>query len=714
MAVDGSFMGGDLVAGRGFGRSWERRAAALSAVLLLLVALVAAVPRAEADPGDMLTYSGTITAQDGSPLSGIIVRAEHELSNYPNPSSRVALGEATTDSSGNWSITFTQPERLARWDLDIIATDPDGDYVRERIEIEFPTDSLSSVAGLDAVLKTGGRFSGRILVGGAPPPSTNTPFKIRWGAGDPDPFTSFWGAVAIVLDVAEDGAYTTPALSDGSWVLVYPSDLDDTYAYEGVLGSIVDGEDVEVDHEVGHRSVSVSGRVTDSSGNGVGGIAVTAEQGLRSSSSGFGGRYSERVRRSGSINSASIKRASPVGGRYLDHLGFTTKDRYEAVTASDGTYSFTANSNRDLLVKFGSLYWVHARGHDDNGVEFDYVPEFYDDKATLGQADWVRTPARGEVTNIDAQLSRGGSVSGVVSDSSGDPVRRWASVSICASPICDVMQYQSIDYNSQGFFDFTGLAAGTYELRVSDRTGEETREVVVSEGTRQHFDVVIGPDAGGDAGIFPGMDASDIFDDIDDGDPHERAVGWMFYQGVTTGCSTAPALFCPERGLTRAEFVTFLWRAALEPEPAEPGSAVFGDVGAGHFADQAVGWAVDQGVTTGCAQQSAAASARFCPDAPVTRAQIATFLHRFVKEPHYGNDQGFADVGEGLYYSRPVAWTAATEFIPGCAAGPPAGGSGGQHPSQGSFCPDQPATRATAATFIHKTARNYLHVFRGF
>ena len=187
-------------------------------------------------------------------------------------------------------------------------------------------------------------------------------------------------------------------------------------------------------------------------------------------------------------------------------------------------------------------------------------------------------------------------------------------------------------------------------------------------------------------------DASATFEDIADGAYYESAVAWMIRNEITTGCSQDPALFCPGRGLKRAEFVTFLWRASGKPAPSQAGSAVFADVPVGHWADQAIGWAKQAEVTTGCAAATATTSARFCLDRSVTRAEIATLLHRFVDEPASTGVHQFSDVGPGVYYSEPVAWTAEHMFIEGCSAT--------------TFCPDQPADRATAATFIHGVATN--------
>ena len=275
-----------------------------------------------------------------------------------------------------------------------------------------------------------------------------------------------------------------------------------------------------------------------------------------------------------------------------------------------------------------------------------------------------------------------------------------ASVYLCSNDHCH-RTYS----NSAGFFEFTGLNAATYTLRVSITTwvgflphdSEAETTVELSEGTERYFVAVLDGD---DSEIDePQDDASDTFEDIADGAHYESAVAWMIRHGITTGCNQEPALFCPDSDLTRAQFVTFLWRASGKPAGLfapglvlSPGSEFFGDVAAGHFADQAIGWAKETGVTTGCAQATETTEARFCIDSPVTRGQIATFLHRFVEEPESTFDHGFTDVDEGLYFSEPVAWTAEHMFVDGC--------------SSTTFCPDDDADRATAAVFIHGVATN--------
>ncbi len=117
----------------------------------------------------------------------------------------------------------------------------------------------------------------------------------------------------------------------------------------------------------------------------------------------------------------------------------------------------------------------------------------------------------------------------------------------------------------------------------------------------------------------PAAGADIEFVDVPEGAFYSDAVRWMFAEGITTG--TTRTTFEPDRPLTRAEFVTFLWRDAGSP-PVEPGSVSFVDVDSAGFAAAAIDWAAATGVTTGTSKFT------FSPSTAATRGQAAAFLHR--------------------------------------------------------------------------------------
>ena len=183
--------------------------------------------------------------------------------------------------------------------------------------------------------------------------------------------------------------------------------------------------------------------------------------------------------------------------------------------------------------------------------------------------------------------------------------------------------------------------------------------------------------------------AAEDFEDVDPGDYFAAAAGWMLAHGITAGC--APGMFCPSSPVTRQQFVTFLWRAAGSLDPAEAGSAVFGDVAEHSYADAAIGWAFENRVTAGCKTASPDEQAMFCPAAPVSRAQAATLLYGYVRAEPSGRAGVFNDVDPDSYYAAPVGWMTAHQITVGC--------------TETEFCPHRTATRAHAAAFLYRVAQ---------
>ena len=158
------------------------------------------------------------------------------------------------------------------------------------------------------------------------------------------------------------------------------------------------------------------------------------------------------------------------------------------------------------------------------------------------------------------------------------------------------------------------------------------------------------------------------------------SVRWALDRGVTTGVSATA--FGPDRGCTRAQVVTFLWRAAGCPE-ADSGENPFRDVPPDAYYAGAVAWAVENGITTGAAPD------RFRPDTTCTRAQIVTFLWRFRnKEEPKGTKTVFTDVGEKAFYAKAVAWAVENNVTKGMTAT--------------TFAPEATCTRGQIVTFLFR------------
>ena len=171
------------------------------------------------------------------------------------------------------------------------------------------------------------------------------------------------------------------------------------------------------------------------------------------------------------------------------------------------------------------------------------------------------------------------------------------------------------------------------------------------------------------------------FDDVKDPSQYYyEPVYWAVEKGVTTGSS--PTTFNPNAGCTRAQVVTFLWRAAGKPEPARTENP-FNDVKADAYYYKAVLWAVEKGVTTGTSDTT------FRPDATCTRGQIVTFLWRSNDQPEpTKTDNPFTDVKADQYYYKAVLWAVEKGITKGT--------------SDTRFSPDSTCTRGQIVTFLYR------------
>ena len=171
------------------------------------------------------------------------------------------------------------------------------------------------------------------------------------------------------------------------------------------------------------------------------------------------------------------------------------------------------------------------------------------------------------------------------------------------------------------------------------------------------------------------------FTDVPAGSYYEDAVAWAVANGITTG--TDAAHFSPDGSCTRAQAVTFLWRAAGSPAP-ESTAMPYTDVPAGSYYHDAVLWAVEQGITKGTSDTT------FSPDATCTRAQIVTFLWRAEKAPAAGDEaQPFTDVAADAYYADAVLWAVENGITKGT--------------TDTTFGPNDDCTRAQIVTFLWRS-----------
>ncbi|RHT58407.1 S-layer homology domain-containing protein [Butyricicoccus sp. AM29-23AC] len=168
-----------------------------------------------------------------------------------------------------------------------------------------------------------------------------------------------------------------------------------------------------------------------------------------------------------------------------------------------------------------------------------------------------------------------------------------------------------------------------------------------------------------------------VFVDVATGSYYEDAVDWAVENGITKG--TDDTHFSPDGICTRAQAVTFLWRAAGSPEP-ETRTMPFTDVPVGSYYYDAVLWAVENGITKGTSDTT------FSPNMTCTRAQIVTFLWRSEKSPAAGRANPFADVKSDAYYADAVLWAVKENITKGT--------------TNTTFSPDADCTRAQIVTFL--------------
>ncbi len=174
--------------------------------------------------------------------------------------------------------------------------------------------------------------------------------------------------------------------------------------------------------------------------------------------------------------------------------------------------------------------------------------------------------------------------------------------------------------------------------------------------------------------------AENPFADIHESAYYHDPVLWAVANNVTNG--TSATTFSPDEGCTRAQVVTFLWRATGKPDPASSENP-FSDVKEGAYYYNAVLWAVENGITNGTSDKT------FSPDETCTRAQIVTFLWRYEEQPALtGTNNPFADVKPSAYFGSAVLWAVEKGITNGTSAT--------------TFDPEDTCTRAQVVTFLYR------------
>ena len=249
----------------------------------------------------------------------------------------------------------------------------------------------------------------------------------------------------------------------------------------------------------------------------------------------------------------------------------------------------------------------------------------------------------------------------------------------------------STDGNGTAMADKTSAAAGTeVTLTATPKSGYTFKQwQVITGGVTIKDNKFTMPDENVEIkAIFeknatpPPAPGVNPFVDVPSGVYYEEAVLWAVDKGITKGTDTTH--FSPNGICTRAQAVTFLWRAAGSPA-AKSGAMPFTDVKASSYYETAVLWAVENGITNGTTATT------FSPEQNCSRAQIVTFLWRSEKSPAAGTVNPFTDVKASAYYADAVLWAVKKDVTKGTTAT--------------TFSPNDNCTRAQIVTFLYRAMK---------
>ena len=352
-----------------------------------------------------------------------------------------------------------------------------------------------------------------------------------------------------------------------------------------------------------------------------------------------------------------IKPATPTGEPKYTKITTSGKTLKDAVLTTEGS---------TLNPKDGKLEWVDDEGDvlpDDTRVEANKTYKW-----RFTPTDTNYTTMTGEIELYHKSSSGGGSGSNsgsytiTVKDAQNGDVttdRKSASagttVTITVKPDSGyVLDDLTVTDSKGNDIKLTGKGGGKYTFTMP--SGKATVEA-----------------------SFTPAKSENPFTDVPSGAYYEDAVAWAVNNGITGG--TSATTFAPDGFCTRAQAVTFLWRAAGSPAPKST-AMPFTDVPAGSYYYDAVLWAIENGVTKGTSDTT------FSPNANCSRGQIVTFLWRSQKSPDAAAANPFTDVAANAYYTSAVLWAVEKSITGGTSAT--------------TFSPSANCTRAQIVTFIYR------------
>ncbi len=213
-------------------------------------------------------------------------------------------------------------------------------------------------------------------------------------------------------------------------------------------------------------------------------------------------------------------------------------------------------------------------------------------------------------------------------------------------------------------------------LTVTDKNGDELK--LTDKGNGKYTFTMPGSKVEVKATFMEDNSVFNFFYDVPNDAFFYEAVKWAVKSGVTNGLSDT--MFGPYESCTRAQIVTFLWRAAGSPEPKATTSAMT-DLNPNAYYYKAVLWAIENGITDGMTETT------FAPDATCTRGQSVTFLYRALGKK-VESSASFTDVKSDAFYADAINWAVANNVTNGT--------------SNTTFSPNADCTRAEIVTFLYR------------
>ena len=369
----------------------------------------------------------------------------------------------------------------------------------------------------------------------------------------------------------------------------------------------------------------------------------------------------------------SLSAKDSAGNESAQQLALITRQTRYAVTVN-GSYADASGEGKYaagsiVTVRAGSRSGYTFNGWTSSGIRFD----------DASAAETTFTMPEGSVT-VTANWTRDGGSGGSTSGGSFSSGRDDSDPSYAVG-IPDKTENGSVSVSpknaSQGDrVTVTVKPDAGYELdslKVLDKDGKELELTDKGDGK---FTFIMPAGKVEVKAAFTEEVKISPFRDVPTDAYYYEAVKWAQKKGITGGIDDG--LFGPNQPCTRAQIVTFLWRAAGSPEPKGTAAGMT-DVAAGSYYEKAVAWAIENGITTGTA------NGRFAPDATCTRAQGMTFLFRASKASADGAP-AFSDVAADAYYAEAVKWATDNGITNGTTSS--------------TFSPGSGCTRAQIVTFL--------------